>query len=186
MLNYLLEKGMTYKEFVKWCDARLKDNKWLPSEAMKCSIARSTIHKKWCLKEKLWRAKFQDDIIKNVIYPYEVRMLEQKRKQDSAETEINFVEMGLDRYEVLCALYNNSHPLGMGILHYTPGNLTVDEAKTLLTQSMGYADYVKGRVIKVKLPEGSVSFSPRLYDRDNGEGAALCAVTEYANNKKQG
>ena len=35
MLNYLLEKGMTYKEFVKWCDARLKDNKWLPSEAMK-------------------------------------------------------------------------------------------------------------------------------------------------------
>ena len=110
--------------------------------------------------------------------------------QDRPVTDYNanqtFVEMGLDRYEVLCALYNNSHPLGLGILNYTPGNLTVDEAKTLLTQSMGYADYVKGRVIKVKLPEGSVSFSPRLYDRDNGEGAALRAVTEYANNKKQG
>lgn len=28
--------------------------------------------------------------------------------------EINFKELGLDRYEVLCALYDASKPLGMG------------------------------------------------------------------------
>lgn len=48
-----------------------------------------------------------------------------------------------------------------------------------------YADYVKGRVIKVKLPEGAESFSPHLYDRDNGDGAALAALQEYVKQKKE-
>ena len=33
-----------------------------------------------------------------------------------------------------------------------------------------YFDYVKGRVMKVDL--SGDEFSPRLYDRDNGQGAA--------------
>lgn len=97
--------------------------------------------------------------------------------------EINFKEMGLDRYEVLCALYNKSKPLGLGMLFFTPGQLSLVEAHEQL-DGYDYADYVKGRVIKVKLSEGSVSFSPRLYDRDNGEGAALRALQEYAQQKK--
>lgn len=98
--------------------------------------------------------------------------------------EINFKEMGLDRYEVLCALYNKSKPLGLGMLFFTPGPLSLEEAHELLG-GYDYADYVKGRVIKVKLPEGAESFSPHLYDRDNGDGAALAALQEYVKQKKE-
>lgn len=98
--------------------------------------------------------------------------------------EINFKEMGLDRYEVLCALYNKSKPLGLGMLFFTPGQLSLEEAHEQL-DGYDYADYVKGRVIKAKLPEGAESFSPRLYDRDNGEGAALAALQEYVKQKKE-
>ena len=97
--------------------------------------------------------------------------------------EINFKEMGLDRYEVLCALYNKSKPLGLGMLHFTPGPLSLAEAHELLDGS-DYADYVKGRVIKVKLPDPAESFNPYLYDRDNGEGAALAALQEYVKQKE--
>jgi hypothetical protein len=97
--------------------------------------------------------------------------------------EINFKEMGLDRYEVLCALYNKSKPLGLGMLHFVPGPLALEEAHELL-DGYEYADYVKGRVIKVKLPEHAESFNPYLYDRDNGEGAALRALQEYAKQKE--
>lgn len=98
--------------------------------------------------------------------------------------EINFKEMGLDRYEVLCALYNKSRPLGLGFLQFTPGDMSVEEAREFLQSTGGYADYVKGRVIKVKLPADAESFSPCLYDRDNGEGAALRALQEYAKQKE--
>lgn len=37
-----------------------------------------------------------------------------------------------------------------------------------------YFDYLHGRVIKVKI-EGD-QLNPRLYDRDNGEGAAQHAI----------
>ena len=97
--------------------------------------------------------------------------------------EINFKEMGLDRYEVLCALYNKSKPLGLGMLHFVPGPLVLEEAHELL-DGYEYADYVKGRVIKVKLPEYAESFNPYLYDRDNGEGAALRALQEYVKQKE--
>lgn len=97
--------------------------------------------------------------------------------------EINFKKMGLDRYEVLCALYNKSKPLGLGMLHFTPGPLSLEEAHELLGGSE-YADYVTGRVIKAKLPEGAESFSPRLYDRDNGDGAALEALKKYVKEKE--
>lgn len=33
--------------------------------------------------------------------------------------EINFKEMGFNRYVVLCALYNKSKPLGLGMLFFT-------------------------------------------------------------------
>lgn len=97
--------------------------------------------------------------------------------------EINFKKMGLDRYEVLCALYNKSKPLGLGMLHFIPGPLSIEEAHEYL-DGYDYADYVKGRVIKTKLPKDAESFDPRLYDRDNGEGAALRALQEYVKQKE--
>lgn len=77
---------------------------------------------------------------------------------------------GLSKAKVLAALYNNSRPLGMGFLHHTPEPMSESEAQALLDGGENYFDYVKGRVMKVSL-KGDV-FSPALYDRDNGEGAA--------------
>ena len=80
---------------------------------------------------------------------------------------------GLDPAAVLAALYNASKPQGMGFLHFTPGDMGVEEARDLLAQH-GYFDYLKGRVMKVAI-EGD-TLSARRYDRDNGDGAAARAI----------
>lgn len=79
----------------------------------------------------------------------------------------------LDKAEVLAALYNASQPLGMGILHYTPGDMTKEEAMRLLSEGKDF-DYLKGRVMKIDLSDES--FWPNSYDRDNGQGAAETAI----------
>lgn len=81
----------------------------------------------------------------------------------------------LDKAEVLAALYNASHPQGLGFLHFDPKPMTRDEAVELLTKST-YFDYVKGRVLKVRLDRDT--FDPCLYDRDNYQGAAEDALME--------
>ena len=189
MYKYILKEPIfitqfTYKDFVKWCDDRLKDRLWLSHEAMRCSVARRAVRKKWFFKEKFWEDNFESDILYGVIYPFECRMKEEQKRKETIMGLINFKEMGIDRYDVLCALYNKSHPQGLGFLHVQAGDLTREEAKEELEQGMGYADYVKGRVIKVKLPEDAESFDPRLYDRDNGDGAALAAIQAYIKEKE--
>jgi len=80
---------------------------------------------------------------------------------------------GIDKAELLAALYNASKPQGMGFLHFTPEPLPIEEARELLKGGSSF-DYLKGRVMKVGL-EGN-ALDPRLYDRDLGEGAAARAV----------
>lgn len=80
-----------------------------------------------------------------------------------------------DKAAVLAALYNNSKPLGMGFLHYTPEDMSVEEARELLKKD-DYFDYLKGRVMKVDLSTDELN--PRLYDRDNGNGTAHQALKE--------
>lgn len=80
---------------------------------------------------------------------------------------------GLNRADVLAALYNASKPLGLGFLHFTPEPMTREEANALLGGET-YFDYLKGRVMKVDL--GSDHLDPRLYDRDYGTGAAERAI----------
>lgn len=75
---------------------------------------------------------------------------------------------------VLAALYNNSRVQGMGFLQAEPGNMSEDEAQKLLDSGTTYFDYLKGRVMKIDL--SADEFSPRLYDRDLGDGAAQRAV----------
>lgn len=77
---------------------------------------------------------------------------------------------GLNKADVLAALYNNSRPQGMGFLQAVPGIMTRGEAEELLNQGT-YFDYVNGRVLKVNL-ESDVEFREYLYDRDLGSGAA--------------
>lgn len=80
---------------------------------------------------------------------------------------------GISKAKILAALYNNSQPLGMGFLHYDPTPMTEQEAEELLKQ-FNYFDYLKGRVMKIDLSGDALS--TRLYDRDNGEGAAYRAI----------
>lgn len=78
---------------------------------------------------------------------------------------------GISKGRVLAALYNASRPLGMGFLHFDPKPMTEEEANEILAQYHdAYFDYLKGRVMKVDLSHDE--FDPRLYDRDNGQGAA--------------
>lgn len=85
---------------------------------------------------------------------------------------------GLDKRKVLIALYESARVQGMGILHARSERMTIAEAGELLAPrehgEPPYFDYVHGRVLKVNL--AGDKFSPRLYDRDNGHGAAQRAV----------
>jgi hypothetical protein len=83
---------------------------------------------------------------------------------------------GLDKALVLKALYDNAQPLGMGGLHFRPGSMSEDEANRIVASSEGrlYFDYVGGRPLKVDL--AGDQFDPRLYDRDQGDGAAARAI----------
>lgn len=81
---------------------------------------------------------------------------------------------GLNKAEVLAALYNNSKPLGLGFFHFDAKDMTVAEAEEILKQTTDF-DYLKGRVMKVNLSSDG-GFEEWLYDRDNGNGAAQRAV----------
>jgi hypothetical protein len=78
-----------------------------------------------------------------------------------------------NKADVLIALYNGVKPQGMGFLHHNPEPMSKAEASVLLLQGT-YFDYVAGRVMKVDLSKDE--FSPHLYDRDNGSGAAQSAI----------
>ena len=80
---------------------------------------------------------------------------------------------GLDKADVLAALYNASRAQGMGFLHYEPKLMTPDQARELLLSDT-YFDYLKGRVMKIDLSKDTLH--PGLYDRDNGKGAAARAI----------
>lgn len=61
----------------------------------------------------------------------------------------------------------------MGFMHYKPEPMTAEQARALLVDQT-YFDYLKGRVMKVRI-EGD-ELNPRLYDRDNGQGAAARVI----------
>lgn len=88
---------------------------------------------------------------------------------------------GLNKAEVLKALYDHSHVQGMGIYQTVPeGTVTVEHCQMLLdTTGYPYFDYLYGRVIKVDL--SGDEFDERLYDRDCCPGAAERAVRRIRN-----
>jgi hypothetical protein len=84
--------------------------------------------------------------------------------------------LGLDKAEVLQALFNASKQQGMGFMDKTGAvPMSLDEARQeLKSNTYGRFDYLRGRVMKIDL--SGDSFNPRLYDRDNGQGAAARAL----------
>jgi len=92
--------------------------------------------------------------------------------------------MDISKYnkaDVLRLLYNRAKVQGMGALHARPGDMSKEEATDLINQrsslhqrSRLYFDYLFGRVMKVDLSNNELD--TRLYNRDNGPGAAEKAI----------
>ena len=77
----------------------------------------------------------------------------------------------LNKAKVLNALYMRARTQGMGFLHHIPGDsLSTEDAERLLIEHDYRFDYLRGRVMKVKL--SGDSFRTWAYNRDNGEEAA--------------
>ena len=88
---------------------------------------------------------------------------------------------GLDKAEVLHALWRHSHAQGLSFLGLTPGGFTLERAQELIKEREDkgcklYFDYVDGHVIKCDITGDS--FDEFLYDRDCGPGAASAAIDE--------
>lgn len=91
---------------------------------------------------------------------------------------------GFKKSDVLRALYNAARPLGMGRLQFIPGDMSVQEAEEIINNGNPEStkkhclsfDYLHGRVMKVDI--SGLDFEERLYDRDNGEGAAAAVIAE--------
>ena len=91
---------------------------------------------------------------------------------------------GLDKGEVLHALWHASHTQGMSFLGLPKGcKFTVRRAKRIVRERKKsitnndyqlYFDYVDGHVIKCNI--GGDTFDECLFDRDCGEGAAQRAI----------
>lgn len=86
---------------------------------------------------------------------------------------------GLDKAEVIKALYRGAQPLGLGVLSFETGGLQDSEAQQL-AESGTYIDYLHGRVMKVDL--SGDAFNEALYDRDNGQGKAQAIIDSLRNN----
>ena len=85
---------------------------------------------------------------------------------------------GLSKAAVLAALYNRAKVQGPEF----PAEMTMPMEETtaqlildVLPTGSLYVDYLYGRVIKVDL-SSDTEFDERLYDRDNGHGAAAQAI----------
>jgi hypothetical protein len=84
---------------------------------------------------------------------------------------------GVNKADILVALYNSSKVQGMGFLQATGVPMKKEEAELLLNDSDNpqmYFDYLHGKIMKVRL-DGDV-LRTAMYDRDNGEGAAHEAI----------
>ena len=86
---------------------------------------------------------------------------------------------GLDKAEVLAALYNGARAQGMGFFQYDPKPMTKEEAAQQFGN--GFFDYLNGRVMKVNLAGDMLD--PWAYDRDNGQGAAERIVNALRDNQ---
>lgn len=91
---------------------------------------------------------------------------------------------GLDKAEVLAALYNGSRQQGMGFLDRSgQEGMTVDHARGELSVRTRF-DYLNGRVMKVDLSGDELN--TWLYNRDNGDGAAERIIESLRHEKMKG
>lgn len=82
----------------------------------------------------------------------------------------------VDMVKFVQKVYELSQPQGMGMIHYQPGGLTDEEAKSII-QSDGTIDmdYIKGRACKMHTNrrEGKLTISDNWYDHTDEQLAEL-------------
>lgn len=82
---------------------------------------------------------------------------------------------GLSKPAVLAALFNASRQQGMGFMEARGAQpMTEADAAKTIEQAGMYFDYLRGRVMKIGIDGDEIE--TRLYDRDNGQGAAERAI----------
>lgn len=81
---------------------------------------------------------------------------------------------GLNKAEVLVALYNRAKIQGMGFMSNNSGFvMNTEKAKELLSKKIDF-DYLNGKVMKINLSGDELD--TYLYNRDNGHNAAEDAI----------
>jgi hypothetical protein len=82
---------------------------------------------------------------------------------------------GISKPALLAALFNASKQQGLGFLDPRgAAHMTEEDAAEVIAAQGMYFDYLRGRVMKISIDGDELE--PRLYDRDNGQGAAERAI----------
>ena len=91
---------------------------------------------------------------------------------------------GLDKAEVLAALFNGSHQRGLGFLQARGATgMTVGQAREeIASNERMYFDYLHGRVMKIDLRDDELRTA--AYNRDIGQGAAESIIEGLRSNVK--
>lgn len=105
----------------------------------------------------------------------------EEQKKDYGYIEVGEDEIDIsnkDKAEVLAELYNNSKPMGMGIVQYDPTPMPIEIARQILEEKQSFG-YLKGRPLKISL-EGNVIWVGG-YNRDNAQGLAQRVISSCRN-----
>lgn len=74
---------MTFRKFVEWCNHRAADGCWSMMTAITCvSIIDEIREERFWRREKVWREKYEADVLNGIVYPIEEKMKE-RRMEDS-------------------------------------------------------------------------------------------------------
>jgi hypothetical protein len=98
--------------------------------------------------------------------------------------ENNYIDItGLDKAELLAALYNNAKPRGLGFIHANASTMTKEKAKEYIAQkeSNGWSlnfDYLEGRALKIDITKDKIFI--KQYDNYNGDGLAKQTIEEVS------
>lgn len=87
---------------------------------------------------------------------------------------------GLDKAEVLLALFQASRQLGSGSVWIDRTDLTLEEARNVLKKSY-FVDYLYGRHIKIDFTESHIYVAK--YDKYAPEGVTVASVVEKLRSK---
>lgn len=110
----------------------------------------------------------------------EERCIENEKQPDMKDMQAAYGDVivdirGLNKADVLAALYNNSF-LVIHTEEYSLEDMTRGEAEEILSKNT-WVDYIKNRPIKVHFDKDDYIIT-NLYDRTNGQGAGKRAIEE--------